>query len=266
MPAEWPARWKEWTLSELMARRRRRVAEIMGTVFSLDVTADVPDPVLDGVLDWLRWADATFSTYQPDSAVSRLRRGDAGVAGCPPEVAEVLTLCAELHTETDGWFDAGAGPRLDPSGLVKGWAVQRASERLRSAGAGSHCINGGGDVRVAGRPAPDRPWRVGIANPLARREVLAVVSGTDLAVATSGTAERGEHVFDPFTGRPATALASVTVVGPDLTRADGYATAAVAMQQRVRDWRPPPGYALLACTATGERWQTPNWAALSGEV
>jgi thiamine biosynthesis lipoprotein len=247
------------------ARRRRRVAEIMGTVFSLDVPAGLPDPVLDGVLDWLRWVDATFSTYRPDSAVSRLRRGEAAVADCPPEVAEVLALCAGVRAETSGWFDAGAGPRLDPSGLVKGWSVQRASDRLRAAGCGSHCFNGGGDVYAAGHPAPDRPWRVGIADPLTPRELLAVVSGTDLAVATSGTAERGEHVWDPFTGRPAGALAGVTVVGPDLARADGYATAAVAMQQRARDWRPPAGYALLGVTATGERWQTADWPALAGQ-
>jgi thiamine biosynthesis lipoprotein len=238
----------------------------MGTVFSIDVPADVPDRVLDDAVDWLRWVDETFSTYRPGSAVSRLGRGEVRVEACPPEVGEVLDLCTRLRRETDGYFDATAGGRLDPSGLVKGWAVERASARLRATGAPSHCLNGGGDVCLAAEPGTGRRWRVGIVDPLSRHRLVAVVSGADVGVATSGTAERGGHVRDPFTGRPATTLASVTVVGPSLARADAYATAAVAMQERASRWLPTlTDYAALVQTAAGDRWHTANWPALTGE-
>jgi thiamine biosynthesis lipoprotein len=126
--------------------------------------------------------------------------------------------------------------RLDPSGYVKGWSVQVASDRLVEAGSVHHCLNAGGDVRMRGRPAPGQEWRVGIRHPWQADKLCWVLTGTDFAVATSGTYERGHHVVDPHTGKPATALRSVTVVGPDLGIADGYATAALAMGMPGLDW------------------------------
>ena len=128
---------------------------------------------------------------------------------------------------------------------------------LRRAGSRNHSVNGGGDLRLHGGPAPGRPWRIGIADPLRPGSVGAVVAGRDLAVATSGTAERGAHVIDPRTGRPAAALASVTVVGPDLTTADAYATAAFVMGDAARDWiEELPGHEAYAVTADGRTWTT----------
>ena len=168
------------------------------------------------VFGWLRWVDATFSTYRADSEISRLGRGE--LDDPHPLVREVLARCEALRRETDGYFDARAGGRLDPSGYVKGWAVERAA----AFGRGRFLIDAGGDVVLRGA------WRVGIRHPHERGRLAAAITLADCAVATSGAYERGPHVVDPHTGRPASGLASVTVVGRDLGTADAYATAAFA--------------------------------------
>ena len=140
---------------------------------------------------------------------------------------------------------------------MKGWSVQVASDRLAAAGAGNHCLNAGGDVVIRGRPAPGREWRVGIRHPWDPLAVCWVVSGTDLAVATSGTYERGYHVIDPYRGQPATALRSVTVVGKDLGIADAYATAALAMGLPGLDWLARlDGYESGAVTEDGAAYRS----------
>ena len=80
------------------------------------------------------------------------------------------------------------------------------------------------------------PWRVGVQHPRERDRVAAVLSLTDAAVATSGAYERGEHILDPLTRRPARGALSVTVLGRDLATADAYATAAFAMGERGPAW------------------------------
>jgi thiamine biosynthesis lipoprotein len=141
----------------------------------------------------------------------------------------VLTRCVALERATGGFFSVRPAGRLDPSGLVKGWAVAGAAERLAAAGAERFCIDAGGDVIARGRPAPDRRWRVGIRHPVEHDRLATVLEVEDLAVATSGEYERGAHIVDPHTGGRPSGLVSVTVVGPDLGTADAYATAAFAM-------------------------------------
>lgn len=219
------------------AHAQRRVEPCMGTVFSFDVRRPGVDAaVLDDVVCWLHRMDQLFSTYRPDSDISRLGRGEIALRDCAPEVALVLDRCAELADETDGYFDCHAGDHLDPSGYVKGWAIEQASARLVAAGSLNHCIVGGGDVQCAGRAGADRPWGVGIADPLRRGEIIATVADADLAVATSGTAERGTHIVDPHTGARPDSLASVTVVGRRLADIDAYATAAFAMGEQAENW------------------------------
>jgi len=237
----------------------RRVEQIMGTGISLDLADDLPglDVLADEVFAWLRLVDARFSTYQPDSEVCRLDRGELALADASADLRFVLDRCADLWRETGGYFDAYATGRLDPSGYVKGWAVQVASDRLLAAGAVNHCLNAGGDVRVRGRPAPGQAWRVGVQHPWQAHAVCQVVVGTDLAVATSGTYERGTHVVDPHTGEPAGALRSVTVVGADLGTADAYATAAVAMGLGGLGWLARlDGYEAAAVTEDGRSFRS----------
>lgn len=209
----------------------------MGTVFSIDIRdpGDWTVAVCD-VAAWLHHVDGIFSTYRDDSDISRLRRGAVALADVHPEVAEVLDLCVQMQRETDGYFTALWSGALDPTGLVKGWAIERASEMLRLAGSAHHAVNGGGDIQLAGEAAPGEPWRVGVSNPADRTQVMRVVTGRDFAVATSGRGERGDHIVNPYTRSPATELAAVTVVGPSLTRADAYATAALAMGPAAGVW------------------------------
>ncbi|MFB7108351.1 FAD:protein FMN transferase [Streptomyces sp. NPDC056291] len=211
----------------------------MGTVFSFDVRGGRSDAVaaaLGEAIAGLHRVDEVFSTYRDDSQLSRLARGELTVAECDPEVAEVLELGAEAERVSEGWFSLRYQGSLDPTGIVKGWAAERAARRIAAAGASGVSVNGGGDVQLLGSPDAQRPWRVGVSDPLRPGGLAAVVSAagtSELAVATSGTAERGTHIVDPSTGRSAvTDLVAVTVVAPSLTWADCWATAAFAMGSR----------------------------------
>ncbi|MDX6340494.1 MAG: FAD:protein transferase [Trebonia sp.] len=261
--------------STAFAARVRHAEPVMGTVVSFDVpVAARHDGSLDDAIRWLHWVDRVFSPFRPDSDVSQLAGGEVTVDGCAPEVAEVIEACAFVRELSGGYFTASPWGRFDPSGYVKGWAVERAADILSAAGSASHLVNGGGDVQCAGgrpgaAPAPGAgpesapPWRVGIADPLRPGRLALVVEARDCGVATSGTAERGAHIVNPRTGAAAADLASVTVVGSSLALADACATAAFAMgPDLARDWTQSlDGYEAYAITAAGDTWQTSGFAA-----
>ena len=242
------------------AARRTEVRHIMGMPIGVDL-ADTDGVDVEAAFDWLRYVDATFSTYRDDSDVSRLDRGEVRIGECRPEVDEVLSRCLELERETGGFFSARPAGRLDPSGYVKGWAIDGAAARLAAAGARRFCISAGGDVVARGRPEPDRLWRVGVRHPEALDELAAVLAVEDLAVATSGEYERGAHILDPHTGRPPTGLMSVTFVGPVLATADEYATAAFAMGAGGPAWTATlDGYDAMCITSDRRVLTTPGFA------
>jgi thiamine biosynthesis lipoprotein len=225
-----------------------RVEHLMGMPVSVDVRGDAD---LDPVFDWLRWVDATFSTYRDDSEIARLARGERLAAH--PLVEQVLARCDALRDETAGYFDARASGALDPSGLVKGWAVEEAAKLIPH----DAYVNAGGDVRVNGR------WRLGVQHPRERDRVAAVIAVADAGVATSGAYERGEHVLDPHTGRPPDGVLSVTIVGPDLGTADAYATAAFAMGRAGPDWTATlDGYEAMTILSDGTVLSTPGFEHL----
>jgi FAD:protein FMN transferase len=249
--------------------RLRHAEHVMGTVVSFDVPAwagqDPETGVLGSAVRWLHWVDATFSPYRDDSDVSRFGRGSLALADCAPELAEVLAACADVSTLSGGYFTATPGGRFDPSGYVKGWAIEQAAALLTAAGSARHTVNGGGDVQCVGGRGPGQPWRVGIAHPLRLGSLATVVSGRDFAVATSGIAERGPHIINPHTGQPAQGLASITVVGASLAAADAYATAAFAMGPAARDWvESLDGHEAFAVTPDGAAWQTSGFRAFLG--
>jgi thiamine biosynthesis lipoprotein len=183
-----------------------------------------------------RDVDRVFSTYRSDSFVSRLARDEISVEDCPPEVAEVLALGELARLQSHGAFDVRRGGVLDPSGVVKGWAVERAARPLRGLPETDVCLSAGGDLvcQVAGPDSPD--WRIGIEDPHDPTRVVAVVPVRHGAVATSGLAHRGGHVVDARTGTVPDAISSVTVVHDDLTWADIDATAAFALGRDAILW------------------------------
>jgi thiamine biosynthesis lipoprotein len=232
--------------------KRTFVEQVMGMPASVLLRGDDldgVDAVVAEVYELLREVDAVFSTYREDSAVSRLRAGELAVAEAPPAVQEVLALCERAREETQGWFDVRLPGGLDPSGLVKGWAIEKAHETLCRLDEVDTCLNVGGDVAVrvgAGRP----PFVVGIEDPHDRTRIIATAPLLAGGLATSGTAARGTHIVDPHTGRPVADVASLSVRGPSPMWADVYATAAFA---RGRDGLGWPGCRRTrgwSCTST----------------
>jgi len=240
----------------------------MGTMVTIDVRDPHPrEPAVEAAVNaaiaWLHEVDATFSTYRTGSEISRMGRGELKESECSPEVREVLGLCAEVARRSGGCFDIHSGGRLDPSGLVKGWSVQRAAELLRAAGARSYFVGAGGDIVTRGEAAPGERWRVGIRHPEIADQVAMVLEAGDLAIATSGAYERGDHILDPRTGRAPCGLLSMTVVGPSLTYADAFATAAFVMGEQGLHWiAGMNGYEALAITPDRRTVWTPGMDAL----
>jgi thiamine biosynthesis lipoprotein len=192
-----------------------------------DVEARAAQPFAE-VVSFLDDVDRWFSTFRDDTPVHLLRSGAVDESAMPEVVREVIAGCREARELTDGAFDPWAVPGgFDPSGYVKGWAADHAVGSLLAAGLANVSVDVGGDVAARGVAEPARPWRVGIRHPVEHDLVAEVVEIFDGAVATSGTYERGLHVIDPRTGRPARDVVSATVVGPDAGLADACATALV---------------------------------------
>ena len=240
----------------------------MGTMVTVDIRDPHPlDPAVEAATEtaiaWLHEVDATFSTYQDGSEINRLGRGELTESECSGPVREVLGLCAEVERASGGCFDIHCGGRLDPSGLVKGWSVQRAAEVLQAAGARSFFIGAGGDIVTRGEAEAGHRWRVGIRHPEIADRVATVLKTGDLAIATSGAYERGDHILDPHTGRAPRGLLSITVVGPSLTYADAFATAAFVMGEQGLHWiAGMNGYEALAITPDRRTVWTPGMDAL----
>jgi thiamine biosynthesis lipoprotein len=176
--------------------------------------------------------DQLFSPFLETSATSRINRGELTVDDADELVRQVFTLCRMYEVPTEGYFSCFPRGGFDPSGLVKGWAIDRAASILGRFGFRNFFVDAAGDVLTRGVNDEGLPWRVGIRNPYERNKVARVVLASDLAVATSGTYEKGHHIVDPHTGRSADELISLTVIGPDILLADVYATAAFAMGAR----------------------------------
>ena len=239
----------------------RYVEHVMGTPISLALRG-LHAGDSRGVGAWaatlavLRAADRVFSTYRADSVISQLGRDEITLADCPPEVAgqvrEVLALGEAAERDSGGAFAIRRGGVLDPSGVVKGWATERAAAHLAALPDTDFCLSAGGDITCRTLDPAAPPWRIGIEDPHDPSRLVAVVPMRTGAVATSGAAHRGAHIIDARTGRPPLGLASVTVVGASLTAADIDATAAYALGPDAARWLAGRGnHASLIVDATG---------------
>lgn len=222
--------------------RRRLTAKVMGTFASLHVD----DSVDDGVID-LAWSEALsllvdiehrFSTFRRDSEISRINRGELHLLDASPDVVEVMDACTWLEHESNGAFRARRPDGLlDPAGFVKGWATERAGRILSAHGLSLWYLNVGGDIQTSGRQASGERWRIGVVDPADRTVIAAWFDlPENFAVATSGTAARGAHLWDGRDGMFVDRLASITVIGPHLMWADALATAAFARGDDGLNW------------------------------
>jgi FAD:protein FMN transferase len=225
---------------------------VVGTVASLHVDDDLPPDELALAAEEV-WAEldrleALLTTFRPTSEVRRIDAGDLHLLDASPEVIEVLDACTWLEHDSGGAFHARRPDgRLDPAGYVKGWATQRAAGLLAGRGLHHWYLSVGGDLQAGGGRLDGTPWRVAVADPRTPGAVLRVLEVRDGAVATSGTSERGHHLWDGRTGAAAASLLSVTVTGPELRLADAYATTAFALgPDDGPRWVAERGYTALA--------------------
>ena len=216
----------------------RRTEQIMGIPMSIDLR-DGPDErtgeeVIGVAFDVLRSADRRFTPFQADSELRRYERGEIAAS---TELAEVLEIARLATIASGGAFTVHAPDgSLDTNGVVKGWAAERAAQTLLAHGAQNFCLNAGGDVVTRGEPEPGSPWQIGVRDPSDPRRIMAVVAQRDGAVATSGTYERGAHVWDGRTGEPARTLVAATVVADSLLTADVLATCVLALGPESVAW------------------------------
>lgn len=249
----------------------------MGTTFRFAGRSDFNEfetnDLVQQACEILHEADRTFSLYKPESPLSQLSRGETRVADCPPVVGEIWDACDEWEKRTDGWFSAMTPQNtFDPSGIVKTWAAKRAAEYIYSAGIKDFTMNAGGDVWLSDDLTSDQDWRIGISKPISiaspEAGILSVIDlkNTDFrAMATSGSAERGEHIWNPkATGKEAsTELVQVSVVADDLVTADVWATAAFAAGTRgIPLLEAVDGIEALFILANGDLAATDNFQSL----
>lgn len=201
---------------------------IMGMPITVEIeTMDAS--VFDAVFEHFREIDRLFSTYKPTSEISRLNRGDLALEDCSIEVQKVIEACDQFKRSTMGYFDIYQLDRIDPSGYVKGWAISQAAKLVMARGITNYYIDAGGDIQTGGHNAKAQPWRIGIKHPHKPGKFAKVVELSNAAIATSGTYERGHHIYNPLTGKAVTEIESLSVIGPDILTADVVATAAFAM-------------------------------------
>jgi thiamine biosynthesis lipoprotein len=208
----------------------RETRILMGMPITVDVS-NAPSAIVETVFDYFKRIDQRFSTYRPDSEISAINRGDLPIADWSGEMLEVLALSEKTKGETDGYFDIRKRDgSLDPSGIVKGWAIRNAARIVLGAGIDDFFIDAGGDIQASGKNKSGQDWSVGIRNPFEPNEIIKVVYPRGRGIATSGTYVRGQHIYNPHgIGAPITDIISLTVIGADVLEADRFATAAFAM-------------------------------------
>jgi FAD:protein FMN transferase len=204
---------------------------LMGMPITVDVVGASDSCLLDWVFAYFDEVDRRFSTYKPDSEISAINQGRLVRSDYSDEMREVLALAEATKCETDGYFDIRKSDgSLDPSGIVKGWAIRDAAAILVDAGVRDFFIDAGGDIQSSGKNASGEEWSVGIRNPFNETEIIKIVYPHGRGVATSGNYVRGQHIYDPHApDAPPADIVSLTVIGPDVLEADRFATAAFAM-------------------------------------
>ncbi len=208
----------------------RQTRLLMGMPITIEVVdTTVTQDDLDQFFAYFLSIDHIFSTYKETSEISRINRGELSAAHASAAMKTILALSEQTKKETRGYFDIQRDGISDPSGIVKGWAIQNAAQMLKDQGFRHFYLDAGGDIQLAGTNG-GKLWSIGIRNPFNRHENVKVLALTDCGVATSGTAIRGQHIYNPYRrNTPLLDILSLTVIGPNIYEADRFATAAFAM-------------------------------------
>ncbi|MBI3624170.1 FAD:protein FMN transferase [Candidatus Saccharibacteria bacterium] len=206
---------------------------VMGMPATLEiVAADVDQAMFDSIFDYFKRVDEKYSTYKDTSEISRINQG-LSRQKCSLEMKTVLDLCEQTKAATNGYFDVDKDGQLDPSGLVKGWAINNAAKKLRRRGFKNFYVDIGGDIQVGGHNAEGQAWTIGLRNPFNRTEIVKRLNVSSQGVATSGTYIRGQHIYNPRSDyKSANEVVALTVIGPNIYDADRFATGAFAMGKR----------------------------------
>ena len=208
----------------------RQTVIIMG----MPVTVEIVDrgaeaKTIKQVFDYFKSVDEKFSTYKKDSEISKINRKEIRPENYSPEMREIFLLSEKTKQDTNGYFDIRYQGKIDPSGLVKGWAIKNAAEILIQQGFENFYVEAGGDIQTRGKNTHGEKWGVGIKNPFNQSEIIKVLSLSGQGVATSGSYIRGQHIYNPLNEKPLTDIVSLTVIGSNVYEADRFATAAYAM-------------------------------------
>lgn len=204
---------------------------IMGMPITVEIVDDAPSRLMDDVYDYFTNVDNRFSLYKPDSEICEYNRGDIALTELSAEMLEVLALADRTKTETNGYFEVKRPDGLlDPSGIVKGWAVRKAALMIRAFGVQNFYVDAGGDIQTGGKSGDGEVWKVGIRNPFNEHEIIKAVIVSERGIATSGTYVREQHIYNPRQPKEQIDdIVSLTIIGPDVLEADRFATAAFAM-------------------------------------
>lgn len=196
------------------------------TVLVVDSGVKAKD--INEVFSYFKKIDKKFSTYKKSSEIEKINSGYLKKSQYSLEMKKILNLSEKTKKETNGYFDIKIKDKLDPSGIVKGYAISNACKMLSEKGYKNFYVEIGGDIEVRGKNNGQK-WKIGIENPFKRREIVKIINLSNFGIATSGTYIRGKHIFNPVEKKVADDVASITVVGPNVYEADRFATAAFAM-------------------------------------
>lgn len=194
--------------------------------------SQVTNEDINEVFSLFHYLDKTFSTFKKDSEISRINRGELKEAQFSEEMRKILSLCEKTKQETNGYFDIHINGKLDPSGVVKGYAILQGATLLQKKGFKNIYVEIAGDIQVFGEDKNNKGWKIGIQNPFKTDEIIKVVLLKDKGIATSGNYQRGDHILNPIGKKMADEIASISVIGPNVYEADRFATAAFAMGEK----------------------------------
>jgi thiamine biosynthesis lipoprotein len=233
------------------------------------VDREVNPEIFERVFAFFTEVDEKFSTYKNYSEISQLNRGEITEEQLSGEMKKIFELAEQTHSQTHGYFNirTPAG-KLDPSGLVKGWAINESAKIIQTAGYRNFYVEAGGDIQSSGVNAGGKDWTVGVRNPFNPSQIVKIISGSGRGIATSGTYLRGQHIYNPLNpSQRFDDVVSVTVIGPNIYEADRFATAAFAMgRQGVNFIENLPGFEAYSIDNQGMATQTSGFEKLINQA